>query len=81
MVPALSWWLPEGASTQASYRIVTDDGYDSGVVASDRQSYVEVPVFDRARRLTNARVRVNTDLGESAWSEPVPLESGLLGPR
>ena len=80
VVPALSWWLPDGAATQTAYRIVTDDGYDSGVVASDRQSYVEVPVFDRSRRLSSARVQVQTDLGESAWSEPVALESGLLDP-
>ncbi len=46
--PALSWWLPEGATTQASYRIVTDDGYDSGPVESDAQIHRPVPVFDRS---------------------------------
>lgn len=76
--PALSWWLPQGATRQGAYRVVTDDGYDSGVVGSDRQSYVEVPVFDRSRRSCHARVQVRTDLGESDWSEPVLLESGLL---
>ena len=56
--PALSWWLPPGSSRQAAYQVVTDDGYDSGVVESDRQSFVEVPVFDRSRRGCRARVRV-----------------------
>ncbi|WP_426592394.1 family 78 glycoside hydrolase catalytic domain [Cellulomonas sp. McL0617] len=77
--PAVSWWLPDGATRQSAYRVVTDDGYDSGWTASDRQSFVEVPVFDRARRTCRARVTVRTDLGESAWSDPVLLESGLLG--
>ncbi|MEZ0447529.1 family 78 glycoside hydrolase catalytic domain [Cellulomonas sp. ICMP 17802] len=76
--PALSWWLPEGATRQTAYRIATDDGYDTGVVESERQSYVEVPVFDRSRRSCRARVTVWTDLGQSPASEPVLLESGLL---
>jgi alpha-L-rhamnosidase len=76
--PALSWWLPEGAARQSAYRIVTDDGYDSGVVGSGRQSFVDLPVADRSRRTCAARVRTWTDLGESGWSEPVLLESGLL---
>jgi len=76
--PALSWWLPEGAAIQSAYRIATSDGYDTGRVESDVQSYVDVPVFDRARRRTEARVQVWTDLGESAWSEPVVVDSGLL---
>jgi Bacterial alpha-L-rhamnosidase 6 hairpin glycosidase domain len=43
------------------------------------QSFVPLPVFDRSRRSVLAQVRVWTDLGESAWSQPVRLESGLLG--
>jgi alpha-L-rhamnosidase len=78
--PALSWWLPEGATNQSSYRIVTDDGYDSGELESDAQTYRAVPVFDRSRRTAHARVRVRTDRGESAWSDPVRLDSGLLHP-
>ena len=54
------------------------DGYDGGRVDSERQSGVEVPVLDRSRRRTAVRVRVWTDLGESAWSDPVVLDSGLL---
>lgn len=75
--PALSWWLPEGSARQSAYRIVTDDGYDSGRVEGERQSFVQVPVTG-SRRSCRARVAVWTDLGESGWSEPVLLESGLL---
>ncbi|HEV2536396.1 MAG TPA: alpha-L-rhamnosidase N-terminal domain-containing protein, partial [Streptosporangiaceae bacterium] len=77
--PALSWWLPEGSSVQHAYQVRTDDGFDTGRVESAVQSFVRVPVFDRSRRFAGARVRVWTDRGESAWSDPVALESGLLG--
>jgi alpha-L-rhamnosidase len=76
--PALCWWLPEGSSVQHAYRLRTDDGYDTGRVEGATQSFVRLPVFDRSRRSILAQVRVWTDLGESAWSEPVRLESGLL---
>jgi len=76
--PALSWWLPEGAAAQTAYRIATSDGFDTGRVESATQSHVEVPVFDVSHRRVAARVQVWTDLGESAWSEPVVLDSGLL---
>ena len=76
--PALCWWLPEGSSVQHAYRLRTDDGYDTGRVEGAIQSFVRLPVFDRSRRSVLAQVRVWTDLGESAWSEPVRLESGLL---
>jgi len=77
--PALCWWLPEESSVQHAYRLRTDDGYDTGRVEGTIQSFVPLPVFDRSRRSVLAQVRVWTDLGESAWSEPVRLESGLLG--
>ena len=76
--PALCWWLPEESSVQHAYRLRTDDGYDTGRVAGAIQSFVRLPVFDRSRRSALGQVRVWTDLGESAWSEPVRLESGLL---
>jgi alpha-L-rhamnosidase len=79
--PTLSWWLPAGSSVQHAYRLRTDDGYDTGRVASPAQSFVRLPFFDRSRRFAHAQVRVWTDLGESGWSEPVPLESGLLTAR
>ena len=77
--PALSWWLPEGSSVQHAYQVRTDDGFDTGRVESAVQSFVRVPVFDRSRRFAGAQVRVWTDRGESEWSDPVALESGLLG--
>jgi alpha-L-rhamnosidase len=76
--PALSWWLPEGSSRQQAYQVRTGDGFDTGRVQSADQSFIRVPVFDRARRCTTAAVRVWTDQGESAWSDPVRLEAGLL---
>jgi alpha-L-rhamnosidase len=75
--PRLSWRLPEGATTQSAYHIVSDDGYDSGWINSDRQLHIEVPLFDRPRRATNVAVRVRTELGESGWSRPVAVHSGL----
>jgi alpha-L-rhamnosidase len=75
--PTLSWWLPDGAESQQWYRIRTDDGYDSGRIDSATQSFVPVPGFDRSRRSTSGRVQVGTDLGESRWSAPVLLETGL----
>jgi len=77
--PALSWWLPEGCSVQHAYQVRTDDGYDTGRVEDAIQSFVRLPVFDRSRRSALAQDKVWTDLGESAWSDPVRLESGLLG--
>ena len=76
--PALCWWLPDGSSVQHAYRLRTDDGFDTGRVDSGAQSYVRLPVFDRARRSAAAQVKVWTDVGESEWSDPVRLEAGLL---
>lgn len=76
--PSLSWLLPDHATHQRGYRIVTDDGFDSGRVLTASQSYVQVPVYDVSRRHCSARVQVWTDQGESGWSDPVPLGSGLL---
>jgi len=79
--PALCWWLPEGSSVQHAYRLRTDDGFDTGRVDSQTQSYVRMPVFDQSRRSAKAQVKVWTDLGESEWSDPVALEAGLLEDR
>ena len=76
--PVLSWWLPAGACVQHAYRVRTGDGYDTGRVDSPRQSFVELPVFDRSRRATHARVKVWTDTWASDWSEPVHVDAGLL---
>ena len=76
--PALSWRLPLGSGAQQAYQIVMDDGFDSGVVKSAQQTFVVVPVFDRSRRSTEARLRVWTDVGDSDWSDAVTINSGLL---
>ena len=76
--PALSWWLPDETSAQHAYQVRTDDGFDTGRVDSAVQSFVRVPVFDRSRRSAEVQVKVWTDRGESDWSEPVRLDSGLL---
>jgi alpha-L-rhamnosidase len=76
--PSLSWWLPAGSREQHAYRLRTDDGFDTGRVDGQAQSFVPLPVFDRSRRSAGAQVKVWTDLGESGWSDPVRLESGLL---
>ena len=68
--PALCWWLPEDSSVQHAYRLRTDDGYDTGRVEGAIQSFVRLPAFDRSRRSALAQVKVWTDLGESAWSDP-----------
>jgi alpha-L-rhamnosidase len=75
----MCWWLPEGSSVQHAYRLRTDDGFDTGRVDSQTQSFVRLPVFDRSRRMAAAQVKVWTDLGESKWSNPVRLEADLLG--
>jgi alpha-L-rhamnosidase len=76
--PALCWWLPDGASVQHAYRLRTDDGFDTGRVEGDTQSFVRLPVFNVSRRSVAAQVKVWTDAGESEWSDPVGLEAGLL---
>lgn len=74
----VSWWLPEGASRQSAYRVVTDDGHDTGWIGSDRQVHVDVPGPYRSRRSTTVRVQVRTDLGESERSAPEEVRVGLL---
>ena len=77
--PALCWWLPDGSAVQHAYRLRTNDGYDTGRVDGATQSFVRLPVFDRSRRAVLAQVKVWTNAGESEWSDPVRLESGLVG--
>lgn len=74
----VSWWLPAGAARQDAYRVVTDDGHDTGRVESDRQTFVDVPGEDTSRRRTLVRVQVWTDLGPSDLSDPVAIDTGLL---
>ena len=77
--PRLSWMLPEGAAEQHAYELSLDDGTTTGRVATADNVLVPWPgrpLVSRERR--EVRVRVWTDLGESDWSEPTPVEAGLL---
>ncbi|SMD27276.1 family 78 glycoside hydrolase catalytic domain [Kibdelosporangium aridum] len=75
--PRLSWWLPAGSAAQSAYQIRTPD-WDSGRVDTDEHVLVRYsgPVPGSGQRVT-WQVKVWTDLGESAWSEPAFWETGL----
>ncbi|HEY7273289.1 MAG TPA: family 78 glycoside hydrolase catalytic domain [Actinoplanes sp.] len=80
--PRLSWRLPDGAAVQRAYRIRGDNGWDTGRVAGDASVLVPYagPPLASGQRVT-WRVKVWTDLGESAWSAPCWFETGLLEPE
>lgn len=75
--PRLSWRLPEGASRQTSYELEVD----GVVVRGEGDACVLVPwpaaPLGSGERC-EVRVRVTTDRGESAWSAPLVVETGLL---
>jgi len=77
--PRLSWLLPDGAAAQLAYRLAAADGGDTGWVAGSDSVLVPWPFspLGSAERVT-VRVAVRTDLGESPWSEPLTVETGLL---
>ncbi len=77
--PRLSWWLPEGSARQEAYRIVGDNGWDTGRVDSPRTVLVayDGPLLGSSQRV-EFRVKVWTDLGESDWSRESWFELGLL---
>lgn len=79
--PRLSWWLPDGTSTQHGYEIEVD-GRSCGRVDSPRSVLVPWPIaaVTSATRI-RWRVRVWTDAGESDWSAPAWFETGLLDPE
>ncbi|HEU4702861.1 MAG TPA: family 78 glycoside hydrolase catalytic domain [Conexibacter sp.] len=78
--PRLSWRLPAGAGEQVAYRVEAGE-WDSGRVESGESVLVPYrgPTLTSGQRVS-WRVRVWTDLGESAWSEPGWWEMGLLDP-
>ncbi|WP_433250724.1 family 78 glycoside hydrolase catalytic domain [Actinomadura nitritigenes] len=82
--PRLSWRLPPGTRTQRAYRIrgwAGDRPWDTGWVASDRSLFVPYGGPPLAsREPVRCAVRVRTDAGTSAWSEPAAWEMGLLDP-
>lgn len=75
--PRLSWWLPTGSATQSAYQVRAGD-WDSGKIDSDQHVLVRYPgpLPGSGQRVT-WQVKVWTDLGESAWSEPAFWETGL----
>ncbi|MGA2014523.1 MAG: family 78 glycoside hydrolase catalytic domain [Solirubrobacteraceae bacterium] len=77
--PRFSWWLPAGSERQLAYRIETDNGWDSGRVASSDSVLVGYggPPLRCAQRV-GWRVKTWTDRGESAWSPVGVFELGLL---
>lgn len=78
--PRLSWWLPGGTSAQHAYAIEID-GVALPRVESDRSVLVPWPGAPLVSAQRAAwRVKVWTDRGESAWSEPAWCETGLLDP-
>ncbi|XVQ06680.1 family 78 glycoside hydrolase catalytic domain [Spirillospora sp. CA-255316] len=82
--PRLSWRLPAGSAEQRAYRIRGRAGardWDTGWVVSDRSLFVPYggpPLASREE--VRWAVRVRTDIGFSAWSEPGGWETGLLLP-
>ena len=82
--PRLSWTPPAGAISQVAYRITASNGWDTGRV--DSAEHVLVPYAGPAlgsRSRFEWRVRTwTTDADstetQSAWSEPMAVELGLL---
>ena len=76
--PRLSWRLPAGTTRQLAYEIRLDDGTTERVEgdANVLVPWPGRPLASGERR--DVQVRVGTDRGTSAWSEPVAVEAGLL---
>ena len=75
--PRLSWRLPADAGRQLAYEVEVE----GAVTRVEGDAHVLVPWPARAlasgeRR--EVRVRVETDAGLGAWSEPAAVEAGLL---
>lgn len=76
--PRLSWQLPEGSARQHAYVVEVDDE-PTGEVRSGESLLRPWPAAPlSSRRRVSWRVKVWTDQGESAWSEPSRFEIGLL---
>lgn len=77
--PRFSWRLPDGAREQRAYRIIADNGWDTGWVDSERCLLVPYagPPLVSSRRV-EWRVQVATDRAESLVSESAWFETGLL---
>ena len=78
--PRLSWWLPPGTAHQVAYAVEID-GHETARV--ETEACVLVPWPGDAlgsRQHARWRVKVWTDAGESDWSAPATIETGLLHP-
>ena len=78
--PRLSWWLPPGTTRQSAYTVEID-GRETARVDTDACVLVPWPgdpLGSRGR--VQWRVKVWTDAGESDWSAPATMETGLLHP-
>ncbi|MDQ0925510.1 alpha-L-rhamnosidase [Pseudarthrobacter sp. W1I19] len=84
--PRLSWTLPDGTAAQTGYHITASNGWDTGRVESAQHLLVPYAGPElRSRSRFEWRVRTwTTDVNGvetlSPWSEPMPVELGLLQP-
>jgi alpha-L-rhamnosidase len=78
--PRLSWWLPAGSTRQDAY-LVEVDGHEMARVEGEGCVLEPWPAEALgSRQLVEWRVKVWTDAGESDWSGPATIETGLLDP-
>lgn len=83
-LPRLSWCPPEGTLSQAAYQITASNGWDTGRMESAQHllvSYSGPALESRSRFEWQVRTWNTSADGtetESAWSEPIPVELGLL---
>jgi alpha-L-rhamnosidase len=80
--PRLSWEVndPRRGARQTAYRVVTDNGWDTGRVVSDQSVHIEYagPPL-RSRQRVSWKVRTWDARGKpSPWSQPAWWEMGLL---
>ena len=89
LCPRLSWQILTDSKNwrQAAYEIAYFDGEgaplaETGRIEADQSIFVPWPFAPlKARQRVSLSVRVwGEDGGESAWSDPLPVEMGLLDP-
>jgi alpha-L-rhamnosidase len=81
--PRLSWTPPAGTIAQTAYRITASNGWDTGRLSSGQHftTYSGPALQSRSRFQWQVRTWNATPDGteeESAWSEPMPVELGLV---
>lgn len=87
----VSWQIqtPVAGLSQRGYQIQASENAkfdtpfsDTLLVASDRQSGIASGVtVDRSRTNVYIRVRIQTEAGLTAWSQPISYETGLTSPK